>query len=148
MEGMEDNQIGAHRSEPVLASADRFEGWLSVPEAVVRCEQRSLSRTAKTIRKWAARSYEQPSEADVSVRREDTENGYRWVIEINSLDRKIDEELEFEARKSKEHVRTTVDTSAQVSTSENGERLTEPSASSSEPVRTTPHTAKKTMRAR
>lgn len=40
-----------------------------------------------------------PDSADISVRREDTENGYRWSIEASSLDRKIAEELEFEHRK-------------------------------------------------
>jgi aspartate oxidase len=33
------------------------------------------------------------------VRREDVENGFRWVIERSSLDRKIEQELEFEARR-------------------------------------------------
>ncbi len=36
------------------------------------------------------------------MRREDVDNGFRWSIERTSLDRKIDQELEFEARRVSE----------------------------------------------
>ncbi|MEM6608109.1 MAG: hypothetical protein AAF689_05965 [Pseudomonadota bacterium] len=75
---------------------------MTVSEAVILCTERGLSRTPKTIRKWAARSYAFPESADILVRREDIENGFRWSIEATSLNRKIDEELEFERRKAQE----------------------------------------------
>ena len=80
--------------------------WLTVSDAVIQCTERGLPSTPKTIRKWAARSQLFPDNADISARREDTENGFRWSIEAESLDRKIDEELEFEARKPGEPVYT------------------------------------------
>ena len=110
--------------------------WLSVAEAVANCTHRGLSRTAKTIRKWAARSAAHPEEAEISARREDTENGFRWVAEQSSLDRKIDEELEFEARKLGEQVRTSPDISEPVHTGAPIEIKDEPGAHGSEPVAT------------
>jgi len=99
---MEPDQTGAHPFQHVRQNADDSSSWLTVSNAVIRCTERGLPRTPKTIRKWAARSHLSPDNADISVRREDTENGFRWSIQATSLDRKIDEELEFEARKSGE----------------------------------------------
>jgi len=74
--------------------------WLTVPEAVTYCEANGLSRNIKTIRRWAARSLSRPDNEEVMVREEDTENGFRYVIEQQSLDRKITQELAFEAQRT------------------------------------------------
>ena len=50
------------------------------------------------------RSHNDSENADLNVRREDIETGFRWSIERDSLDRKIIQELEFEQR-----MRTSVD---------------------------------------
>lgn len=110
------------------------ETWLSVTEAVAYCTHRGLSRTAKTIRKWAARSVAHPEQAEISARREDTENGFRWVVGQSSLNRKIDEELEFEARKLGEQVLMSPDSSEPVPTGSLMETKDEPGAHTSEPV--------------
>lgn len=84
-------------SEHHLDSADK---WLTVAEAVSYCAHNNLPRTAKTVRKWAHRSHQDPENGDVVVRQEDVENGFRWMVERTSLLRKIEQELEFEARRS------------------------------------------------
>ncbi|MEM7058617.1 MAG: hypothetical protein AAF557_13570 [Pseudomonadota bacterium] len=38
----------------------------------------------------------------MTARREDTENGFRWMVYSDWLDRRVAEELEFEARKQSE----------------------------------------------
>ena len=91
--------LGSHPSELVPTSANSFGEWLSVSEAVVFCEQNGLSRTPKTVRKWALRSFQYPDNSDLTARREDVDNGFRWVIQRASLLRKIEQELEFEARR-------------------------------------------------
>ncbi len=98
--------------------------WLTVPEAVAYCEARGLSRNIKTIRRWAARSLSRPENAEVTVREEDTENGFRYVIERQSLDRKIAQELTFEAQ------RTAADTTGPIQTAPDapGHAPTEPKA--------------------
>ena len=141
LDDMEPDQTGAHPSLHVPDRSSECAGWLTVAEAVLHCTQRGLPRTPKTIRKWAARSHLAPDNADISVRREDTENGFRWSIEISSLDRKIDEELEFEARKSSEHEGTSPDASEPVPTKDTAETLAELSPDMSEPVPTGDHTA-------
>lgn len=74
--------------------------WLTVQDAVTYCQSQGLSRTPKTIRKWAMRSHLlEPGAGDVVARSQDTENGFRWLIERNSLDVKIAQEMEFEERK-------------------------------------------------
>jgi hypothetical protein len=74
--------------------------WLTVQDAVSYCQSKGLSRTPKTIRKWAMRSHLlEPGAGDVVCQSQDTENGFRWLIERNSLDVKIEQELEFEARR-------------------------------------------------
>jgi len=86
--------------QPEQTTASVSVGWLTVAEAVSYCAIKGLPRTAKTVRKWAHRSHLDPENGDVVVRREDVENGFRWTIERASLDRKIKQELEFEARRS------------------------------------------------
>ncbi len=130
---MEPDQTGAHPLQHVSSFANEVDHWLTVAEAVMHCTERGLPRTPKTIRKWASRSHMSPENADISVRREDTENGFRWSIEATSLDRKIDEELEFEARKSGEPGDTGAHTSEPLPLDIT---LDEPSANRSEPVRT------------
>lgn len=72
--------------------------WLSVNEAVPYCAQHGLHRNIKTIRRWAERSLKRPDEAEVKVREQDTGFGFRYMIDRDSLDLKIRQELEFEAK--------------------------------------------------
>ena len=109
---------------------------MTVAEAVIHCAERALPRTPKTIRKWAARSYAIPENADISVRREDTENGFRWSIEASSLDRKIDEELDFERRRQPNQDGTGAHHTAQVPASSGASLEVEPAHDASEPVLT------------
>ena len=74
--------------------------WLSVPEAVAYCEAQGLRRNIKTVRRWAARSLARPESAEALAREQDTPNGFRHLIERNSLDRKIAQELAFEANRA------------------------------------------------
>lgn len=133
---MEPDQTGSHPFQHVLQRTADNSTWLTVAEAVIHCTERSLPRTPKTIRKWAARSHLSPDDADISVRREDTENGFRWSIEVTSLERKIDEELEFEARRSHEPGSTGWDTSEPMPWQDVALTLTEPEPNRSEPVHT------------
>lgn len=93
------------RELPQTSSLPQAE-WLDVQTAVNHCQERGLTRTPKTVRKWAKRSHHDPENGDISARREDIATGHRWLIELHSLNRKIDEELEFEARNGSEPVRT------------------------------------------
>jgi hypothetical protein len=86
---------------PVPAGSHPSTPCLTVAEAVAYCALKGLFRTPKTVRKWAMRSAKDPENAELSVRREDIENGFRWTIEQTSLDRKIEQELEFEARSNR-----------------------------------------------
>ena len=90
------NSWKENSSEPVptevftpLSEAEVSKNWLTVSEAVIYCELSGLPRTSKTIRKWAHRSYDDAENGELSVRREDVDNGFRWTIERTSLDRKI-----------------------------------------------------------
>jgi hypothetical protein len=74
--------------------------WLTVPEAAAYCAEKGLSRNIKTVRRWAQRSHAKPENAEVLVHEQDTENGFRYVIERESLDRKIAQELDFEAQRT------------------------------------------------
>ena len=94
--------------EPLPTSPDMSGHWLSVPEAVAYCFEKGLNRNIKTVRRWAQRSHAHPENAEVLVRAQDTENGFRYVIEQTSLDRKVAQELDFEAK------RTDADTPAPV----------------------------------
>jgi len=136
---MESNRTGAHPFQHVRQQADDISIWLTVSDAVIRCTERGLPRTPKTIRKWAARSHLSPDNADISVRREDTENGFRWSIETTSLDRKIGEELEFEVRKSGEPDGTGAHISEPVPVHGTTQILTEPAPNTSAQVQTGDH---------
>ena len=130
---------GSHPSEPVQTGAHRFGDWLTVAEAVAYCTDQGLTRTAKTVRKWAARAARDPDNPEITVRREDLDNGFRWTIERVSLDRKIAEEIEFEARRESEPVRTGAHPSGEVQTGSGEETRDEPDAHLSKPVRTGSH---------
>ena len=131
---MEPDQTGAHPFQHVRLQTEDTSSWLTVSNAVTHCTERGLPRTPKTIRKWAARSHLSPDNADISVRREDTENGFRWSIEATSLDRKIDEELEFEARKSGELGGTGAHVPEPVPAQDTAQILAEPKPNPSAPV--------------
>ena len=98
---MENNNIdGAHASDQVHTGADGFGQWLTVQEAVAYCLSKGLSRTSKTVRKWAQRARDPDSgTAEIVVKAQDTENGFRWLIERSSLDVKIEQEKQFEQRR-------------------------------------------------
>ena len=98
---MEDKNLGsAPTSEQVRTGVDGFGPWLTVQEAVAYCLLKGLSRTSKTVRKWAQRARDPESgTAEISVKAQDTENGFRWLIERSSLDVKIEQEKQFEQRK-------------------------------------------------
>jgi len=130
---------GSHTSEPVRTGAERFGDWLTVAEAVAYCSLNELDRTPKTIRKWAHRSHLDPDDADLTVRREDVDNGFRWAIERTSLDRKIAQELEFEARRVGEPVHTRPGTSGTVKTGAGAENKDDGLENSSETVHTSAH---------
>ncbi|MEO1453049.1 MAG: hypothetical protein AAFR73_13245 [Pseudomonadota bacterium] len=96
----------SHHSEPVRRGVHRFQqDWMSVEEAVVYCAELGLTRTPKTVRKWAERSSGLP-DGDVVARKQDTPWGYRWQIEKGSLTRKVDEELDLQAANEPEPVPT------------------------------------------
>jgi transposase len=101
---MENNKLdGAHISEHVSTDTEVFGQWLTVQEAVAYCLSKGLSRTSKTVRKWAQRARDPESgTAEISVKAQDTENGFRWLIERSSLDVKIEQEKQFEQRKDGE----------------------------------------------
>lgn len=99
-------RTGAHPPAPHQTSANGFEQeWLSVEQAVVFCAELGLTRTPKTVRKWAERSSGLP-DGDVVARKQDTPWGYRWQIEKAPLIRKVEEELELQAAQEPEPVRT------------------------------------------
>jgi hypothetical protein len=134
---------GAHPSEPVPIGAQGFGDWLTIAEAVTYCTDKGLARTPKTVRKWAHRSHLDPDNADLVVRREDVDNGFRWAVERTSLDRKIEQELEFEARRTKDNeaelVHTDADAPEQVHTGAVSEQSQFEDANPSEPVHTGSH---------
>ena len=123
-------------SEPVRTGPKGFGDWLTVSEAVTYCSIKELQRTPKTIRKWAHRSHSDPENADLVVRREDVDNGFRWSIERESLDRKIAQEHEFEARREEEPVQTGSHPAEQVHTAVVGKNGENEHLVSDEPVRT------------
>ncbi len=87
-------------SGQALPSPDMSGQWLTVPEAAAYCAEKGLSRNIKTVRRWAQRSHAKPENAEVLVHEQDTENGFRYVIERPSLERKIAQELDFEAQRT------------------------------------------------
>lgn len=134
--------------EPVATGADGFGDWLTVQDAVTYCQSKGLSRTPKTIRKWALRSQNlDAGTGDVVSRAQDTENGFRWLIERQSLDVKIAQEIEFETRKKPatfvpnllEPVVTGAEESAEVQPNEAVAEPVNTSSDPSEAVHTLPH---------
>lgn len=93
-------RTGADTPEQARPEPDMSGSWLSVPEAVAYCEAQGLSRNIKTIRRWAQRSHARPENAEVLVHEQDTGNGFRYVIEKTSLDRKIAQEIAFDAMRA------------------------------------------------
>ena len=86
--------------ELVSTGSHLFAEWFTVKDAVAYCLIKGLSRTPKTVRKWALRSHSADSNSgEIIARTQDTENGFRWLIERASLDIKIAQELEFEEHK-------------------------------------------------
>lgn len=138
---MYQSKTGANLAPQVPRYPLESSTWLTVAEAVIRCTDRGLPRTPKTIRKWAARSFEQPEAADISVRREDTGNGFRWSIEAVSLERKIDEEVEYEAQRQPKPDFTGTHTSGQVGLEAVAEYQGKPIETPSEPVRASTHSS-------
>jgi hypothetical protein len=130
---------GSHPSEPVRTGANQIGNWLTVAEAVAYCSLKELDRTPKTIRKWAHRSHLDPENAELTVRHEDVDNGFRWAIERASLDRKIAQELEFEARRAGEPVDTRPEASGAVRTGVGAQNNAASDANLSEPVQTGAH---------
>ena len=77
-------------------SANRFDGWLDVDEAYAHVLSKGLSRTKKTIRKWATRD-------KIEHTRIDTPNGKtKFLFNPNALEVKIEEEKALDARKPKQ----------------------------------------------
>jgi hypothetical protein len=93
-------RTGVDAPEQARPGPDMSGSWLSVPEAVAYCETQGLSRNIKTIRRWAQRSHARPENAEVLVHEQDTGNGFRYVIEKTSLDRKIAQEIAFDAMRA------------------------------------------------
>ena len=91
-------QGGSNQSALPQTYGNQLGSWVTVSEAVTYCSMKGLNRTPKTIRKWALRSHQDSDNAELEVRREDIETGFRWSIERTSLERKIIQELEFENR--------------------------------------------------
>ena len=89
-----------NQSEQVGTGAHRFGDWISTEEAVAYCHAKGLSRTLKTIRKWAKRGYENSREGEITVRKQDTANKFRWLIQRTSLDIKIGQEKDIDARRA------------------------------------------------
>lgn len=97
---MDSDNEAPNTSPPVRTGADGFASWLTVKEAVAYCRELGLSRTQKTVRRWAQLARKADGQGEVKVRHQDTENGFRWLIERSSLDVKIAQEKELEARKA------------------------------------------------
>lgn len=128
--------LGSHHPEPMRTGADPFEQkWLSVEQAVVYCAELGLTRTPKTIRKWAERSSGLP-DGDILARKEDTPWGYRWQIERASLTRKVEEEIELRGANPSEPVRTSSTIQTQPEPEKTSAPNSEPHTHQAEPVRT------------
>jgi hypothetical protein len=85
---------------------------------------------------WARRSSLFPDDAELDVRREDVENGDRWVIERGSPNRKIAQERELMARRADEPVRTGANQVEPVRTGSLAQTQAKPDAADPEPVQT------------
>ena len=94
-----------------------FGEWLSVKEAVLYCHSKGLNRTPKTVGKWARMNVDLPQDQqDLVVERQDIDNGFRYVIKRESLDVKIEQEKDFDARLARD--REAVEGSTPVQTGE------------------------------
>ena len=127
-----------------LPSPDMSGQWLTVPEAAAYCVKKGLSRNIKTVRRWAQRSHQRPENAEVLVHEQDTENGFRYVIECESLDRKIAQELDFEAQRAQADMSapapTGPDTPGSAPTEDVAKTQERADADTPAPVRTEPDT--------
>ena len=131
-----EQETGSHMSEPVRTPENPLEyEWLTVDQAVAFCAERGLTRTPKTLRKWAERSYNK-EDAEIVVRREDTMWAYRWKIEKTSLARKIDEELSLAQTNAPAPVRTSAHIFADGSGEKSSALQSEPNTNPVAPVRT------------
>lgn len=129
------DRTGSNPVEPAQTGAHQFEqDWLNVEEAVAYCAELGLTRTPKTVRKWAERSSGLP-DGDVVARKQDTPWGYRWQIEKASLSRKVEEELELQAANEAEPVST----GSHTSRSSEPEKIQSNNTHSDEPVQTGAH---------
>jgi hypothetical protein len=146
-----ENSHQADQEGVVRTGAHLFAPWLTVQEAVAYCMTNGLPRTPKTVRKWAQRSIEAaPGTGDVVVQRQDTENGFRWLISRESLDVKIEQEKEFGERTDEpndgahpsEPVRTGAHLFEQVATGANRFAQVPISNEATEPVQTRENTSK------
>ena len=140
----------ANTSEPVGTGAHMFGAWMTVQEAVTYCMSKGLPRTAKTVRKWAQRSIDAvEGSGEIAVQRQDTENGFRWLIGRDSLDVKIEQEKELLVRNEEEHggantsepVRTGVHVFEQVGTGAHMFTQVPFNEQANEPVRTHENTS-------
>lgn len=130
---------GANQPEPVRTLPNTFEQeWLDVEQSVAYALELGLSRTPKTIRKWAERSSGLP-DGDVVARREDTPWGYRWLIEKSSLARKVEEDLELRSANLPEPVRTGSSLNTQVHIESSDVTSPVPSANLPEQAHTSSH---------
>lgn len=101
-----ENSLVEKQTEPVRTPENLPQTeWLTVDEAVSLCADHGLSRTPKTLRKWAERSF-QKEDSEIIVHREDTMWAYRWKFEKTSLLRKIEQEVSLSSSNTSEPVRT------------------------------------------
>jgi len=131
-----ENQGGSHMFEPVRTPKNLQEiEWLTVDEAVAFCSEHGLSRTPKTLRKWAERSF-QKEDAEIIVRREDTMWSYRWKFEKASLLRKVEQEVALAGANTTEPVRTGAHSETDENTGNTTSSVPLHGANSFEPVQT------------
>lgn len=113
------DHTGVHRFSE--GGTGGFGELLTVPEAVIYALSFDLQRTEKTIRKWCARG-------DVKTKKENTNNAFRYLIERESLDIKIKEELEIQ----KAHMNARANRSERVRQGANRSEPVQTSANTSE----------------
>ena len=65
--------------------------YLTVKEASLLCTDMGLTRTTKTIRNWARNGH-------VEASKQTTAKGFKYVLDKDSLEAKIKEELEYQAQ--------------------------------------------------
>jgi len=62
--------------------------WLTIKEATLYCHKLGLPRSTKSLRRWCAKS-------EIEAQKRQTSTGEKWFIDRESLEIKIQEELEF-----------------------------------------------------